>query len=53
VWNTRPIMERILYLYAAYKHKMVMLYHFAGPHSEKMKEFNYGKVRYFMPIKMK
>ncbi len=30
-----------------------MLYHFAGPHSEKMKELNYGKVRYFVPIQIK
>jgi DNA-binding transcriptional MerR regulator len=30
-----------------------MLYHFAGPHSEQMKQWNYGKVRYFVPIKTK
>lgn len=30
-----------------------MLYHFAGPHSAQMKEWNYGKVRYFVPIKAK
>ena len=30
-----------------------MLYHFTGPHSEKMKELNYGKVRYFVPIQIK
>ncbi len=30
-----------------------MLYHFAGPHSAQMKEWNYGKVRYFVPIKLK
>ncbi|MCL2883909.1 MAG: MerR family transcriptional regulator [Oscillospiraceae bacterium] len=30
-----------------------MLYHFAGPHSAQMKEWNYGKVRYFVPIKIK
>ncbi len=27
-----------------------LLYHFAGPHSARMKELNYGKVRYFVPI---
>ncbi|MDR0884077.1 MAG: MerR family transcriptional regulator [Oscillospiraceae bacterium] len=30
-----------------------LLYHFAGPHSAQMKEWNYGKVRYFVPIKEK
>ena len=30
-----------------------LLYHFAGPHSAQMKEWNYGKVRYFVPIKLK
>ena len=30
-----------------------LLYHFAGPHSKKMKDWNYGKVRYFVPIKTK
>ena len=30
-----------------------MLYHFAGPHSSQMKGWNYGKVRYFVPIKLK
>jgi DNA-binding transcriptional MerR regulator len=30
-----------------------LLYHFAGPHSEQMKEWNYGKIRYFLPIKLK
>lgn len=30
-----------------------LLYHFAGPHSAQMKEWNYGKVRYFVPIKTK
>lgn len=30
-----------------------VMYHFAGPHSEQMKEWNYGKVRYFVPIKVK
>jgi len=30
-----------------------LLYHFAGPHSQQMKEWNYGKVRYFVPIKEK
>lgn len=30
-----------------------LLYHFAGPHSAQMKEWNYGKVRYFVPIKFK
>jgi DNA-binding transcriptional MerR regulator len=30
-----------------------ILYHFAGPHSEQMKAWNYGKVRYFVPIKVK
>lgn len=29
-----------------------ILYHFAGPHSNQMKELNYGKVRYFVPIKL-
>lgn len=29
-----------------------LLYHFAGPHSAKMKEWNYGKIRYFVPIKV-
>lgn len=28
-----------------------MLHHFAGPHSEQMKEWDYGKVRYFIPVK--
>lgn len=30
-----------------------LLYHFAGPHSAQMKEWNYGKVRYFVPIKLR
>lgn len=30
-----------------------LLNHFAGPHSEQMKEWNYGKIRYFVPIKVK
>lgn len=30
-----------------------VMYHFAGPHSEQMKEWNYGKVRYLVPIKVK
>jgi DNA-binding transcriptional MerR regulator len=30
-----------------------MFFHFAGPHSKQMKEWNYGKVRYFIPIKIK
>lgn len=30
-----------------------MLYHFAGPHSAQMKEWDYGKIRYFVPIKIK
>ncbi len=30
-----------------------LLYHFAGPHSARMKKWNYGKVRYFVPIKIK
>jgi DNA-binding transcriptional MerR regulator len=30
-----------------------LLYHFAGPHSAQMNEWNYGKVRYFVPIKLK
>ncbi len=30
-----------------------MLYHFAGPHSEQMKKWNYGKIRYFVPIRLK
>ncbi len=29
-----------------------LLYHFAGPHSTQMKEWNYGKIRYFVPIKV-
>lgn len=29
-----------------------ILYHFAGPHSNRMKEWDYGKVRYFVPIKL-
>lgn len=29
-----------------------MLFHFAGPHSSQMKEWDYGKVRYFVPIKI-
>lgn len=28
-----------------------VLYHYAGPHSEKMKELSLGKVRYFIPTK--
>ncbi len=30
-----------------------MLYHFAGPHSEQMKQWNFGRVRYFVPIRIK
>ncbi len=30
-----------------------LLYHFAGPHSAQMKDWNYGKVRYFVPIRVK
>lgn len=30
-----------------------LLYHFAGPHSAQLKEWNYGKIRYFVPIKLK
>jgi hypothetical protein len=30
-----------------------MLFHFAGPHSQQMKDWNYGKIRYFVPIKLK
>ncbi len=30
-----------------------LLYNFAGPHSKQMKEWNYGKVRYYVPIKVK
>jgi len=30
-----------------------LLYHFAGPHSAQMKAWNYGKVRYFVPMKTK
>lgn len=30
-----------------------LLYHFAGPHSAQMKEWNLGKIRYFVPIKLK
>ena len=29
------------------------LFNFAGPHSAQMKEWNYGKIRYFVPIKVK
>jgi hypothetical protein len=29
------------------------LFHYAGPHSAKMEEWNYGKIRYFVPIKTK
>ena len=30
-----------------------IVYHFAGPHSAQMKEWNYGKIRYFVPIKLR
>lgn len=30
-----------------------LLYHFAGPHSAQMKEWNYGKIRYFVPIRVR
>ena len=30
-----------------------ILYHYAGPHSARMKDWNYGKVRYFIPLKVK
>jgi DNA-binding transcriptional MerR regulator len=30
-----------------------MLFHYAGPNSAQMKEWNYGKIRYFVPIKVK
>ena len=30
-----------------------LLFHFAGPHSTQMKKWNYGKIRYFFPIKIK
>ena len=30
-----------------------LLYHFAGPHSAQMGEWNYCKIRYFVPIKAK
>jgi len=30
-----------------------VLFNFAGPHSKQMKAWNYGKVRYFVPIKAK
>jgi len=33
---------------STYRH---LLYHFAGPHSTQMREWNYGKIRYFVPIK--
>ncbi|MCL1803645.1 MAG: hypothetical protein FWG30_08425 [Eubacteriaceae bacterium] len=29
-----------------------LLFHFAGPHSAHLIELNYGKIRYFIPIKM-
>lgn len=29
------------------------LYHYAGPHSAQMKAWNYGRIRYFVPIKTK
>ena len=30
-----------------------LLYHFAGPHSALMKDLNYGKVRYLVPMRLK
>ncbi|MCL1951873.1 MAG: MerR family transcriptional regulator, partial [Oscillospiraceae bacterium] len=30
-----------------------VLFHYAGPHSAQMKEWNIGKIRYFVPIKIK
>jgi len=30
-----------------------LLYHFAGPHSKKLGEWNYGKIRYYVPIKIR
>jgi DNA-binding transcriptional MerR regulator len=30
----------------------LLLYHFAGPHSQQMKDWNYGKVRYLVPIRV-
>ena len=30
-----------------------MLYHFAGPHSKQMKEWSYGKIRYFVPVRLR
>ncbi|MCL1887380.1 MAG: hypothetical protein FWF96_00725 [Kiritimatiellaeota bacterium] len=30
-----------------------VMFHFAGPHSKQMGEWNYTKVRYFVPIKVK
>lgn len=30
-----------------------LLYHFAGPHSAQMREWNYGKIRYFVPIRLR
>jgi hypothetical protein len=29
-----------------------ILFHFAGPHSQRMRELNYGKVRYFIPVRI-
>ncbi len=29
-----------------------VMFHFAGPHSKQMKEWKYGKVRYFVPLKI-
>ena len=30
-----------------------VLFHYAGPHSAQMKEWNIGKIRYYVPIKVK
>jgi len=30
-----------------------VMFHYAGPHSAQMKEWNIGKIRYFVPIKIK
>lgn len=35
------------------RHGRRLLYHFAGPHSAQMREWNFGRVRYFVPIKQR
>jgi hypothetical protein len=36
-----------------YYEDMGLINSFAGPYSAQMKDLNYGKVRYFVPIKLK